>query len=118
MFLKIDKKVLITVIVILILLILIIVAVYGSMNKANAPQIENSIGGTNIEVSQEPVLENEEGVQSGIQVQAEGEAGGGTLFICEDKCGDGICQEEDPGCAQAGSCICAETAEDCPADCQ
>lgn len=39
----------------------------------------------------------------------------GAVPLCEDLCGDGICQEV---VCLAGGCPCAETAATCPADCQ
>ena len=35
--------------------------------------------------------------------------------VCEDLCGDGVCQEV---VCQAIGCPCAETPENCPADCR
>jgi hypothetical protein len=43
------------------------------------------------------------------------------LFICADKCGDGVCQTSDPNCGESDSnlnCICPETQQECPQDCQ
>jgi hypothetical protein len=45
--------------------------------------------------------------------------GGGTLTICQDKCGDGICQAKDATCPSGDlNCACAETKQECPQDCK
>lgn len=41
----------------------------------------------------------------------------GSLIICADKCGDGICQISNEDCGEI-DCICLETPQDCPKDCQ
>ncbi|MBI2054011.1 MAG: hypothetical protein HYT36_01635 [Candidatus Staskawiczbacteria bacterium] len=40
------------------------------------------------------------------------------LSICQDKCGDGVCQAEESECDKGMNCICKETKEECPADCK
>jgi len=130
MFSKIDKKVLIVSAVCLIIVLLAVVLIFRSFSPGT-PEIQNSVGGTNTsepenqstQSSDQPAVQetNESSqVQSetGIRVEAQAENGGGTLFMCEDKCGDGVCQADDPNCAQTGSCVCAETADDCPQDCK
>ena len=52
---------------------------------------------------------------SGITVEGEGSGG---LVACRDLCDDGICQKTDPQCKYDLNCICAETPQDCPADCK
>lgn len=53
-------------------------------------------------------------------VQAQGEGGFGTLSVCVDKCGDGICQKTDSTCGKDNNlnCICPETHQGCPHDCK
>jgi hypothetical protein len=41
----------------------------------------------------------------------------GSLLICADKCGDGICQISNENCGEI-DCICLETPQDCPQDCK
>jgi len=121
MFSKIDKKVLTVSVIILVLVFLIAIAFYNNLNKINAPQVENSVGGANtLAPAENQITQPEQQVQTaqpGIQVEIEGENGGGSLSVCEVKCGDGVCQKEGDGC-DAGVCICAETAKDCPEDCK
>lgn len=40
------------------------------------------------------------------------------FYVCKDECGDGICQPAGTVCKDQLSCICAETAQDCPQDCR
>mgnify|MGYP001583539405 FL=1 len=57
---------------------------------------------------------NENSAQT-VQVQTEETGGGGTLTICELRCGDNVCQLES-STELAG--VCAETKTDCPQDCK
>lgn len=51
-------------------------------------------------------------------VKAVGTSGGGTLTVCSDWCGDGICQSTYQYCQNNDlNCICLESHADCPADC-
>ena len=60
-----------------------------------------------------PVLELE---NNGIEIQG---GGGGSLTICGDKCGDGICQSTVSDCKEGSpNCVCIESKNDCPQDCK
>ena len=67
---------------------------------------------------------NSAGVGTQVELQTQGVKaqsanGGGTLSICLDKCGDGICQAQDTTCKSGDlNCICPETHASCPADCK
>lgn len=66
---------------------------------------------------------NTEEEESGLEIigspQAEIETTQGVgLFVCVDKCGDGVCQLSDPECEDNLNCVCGETKEECPADCR
>ncbi len=54
---------------------------------------------------------------SGVKAQGSGQ---GTLMICSDRCGDGVCQAvADPKCPSGDfECVCLETKSDCPVDCK
>jgi hypothetical protein len=104
-FSKIDKKVL-TIIIILLVILLAIFCFYKYMANQKL-DVRSTAGGVNIE--------NIEIEQGGAQIEG-GDAGG--LTICLDKCGDGLCQKTDPQCQNSLNCICPESNEDCPQDCQ
>lgn len=56
-----------------------------------------------------------------IEIQAvSGEnASEGSLIICVDKCGDGVCQNEETVCEGGNlNCVCVETMINCPQDCK
>lgn len=40
------------------------------------------------------------------------------LFICLDKCGDGVCQTADLLCTDKLNCPCVESRDNCPSDCK
>ena len=115
-----------------IVLVLVVVILAGGVyawkaSSAKPAKVENSIGGTNTEIKQpeQPKVQPEQPkapAKTGTQIEvggvkAESETGQGSLNICLDKCGDGICQKEDKDCA-GGTCVCAEAHEDCPEDCK
>lgn len=86
----------------------------NSANEQNQPKTENPPDnsgnqGNPLQVELE---------QGGIK--AEGTDGGGSLSVCSDKCGDGVCQQPDPTCDINNSmnCTCPETPQDCPQDCK
>lgn len=107
-FTKIDKKVLVILIVVLVVAVILGFSFYkyfisrglGVKNAAkdNAPQVQ----------------------LNGLDVKAEGQNGGGTLSVCVDECGNGVCQQTDLSCGSGSdlNCICAESAKDCPEDCK
>ncbi len=73
------------------------------------------------EIQQNSSLQNivPQNQDSSVSIKAEGQNGGGTLTVCLDKCGDGICQTVDKNCTgDSFSCVCKETKEECPKDCK
>lgn len=114
MFTKIDKKVLIILVVALVIILLAGFAVYKYFvgAKTEAPAADNNSIQNN---NSQPQVQIQAG---GIQI--EGDNGGGTLSVCMDKCGDGICQKTDPNCGEGDNlnCICPETLQECPQDCK
>ncbi len=118
-FTKMNKKVLIVSIVFLAVLLIAGFFFYKYLNQL-PESVENSNEGASTENlsgdqnDNVPQFQIEEG---GIGVQAEN--GGGSLTVCLDKCGDTICQETDMECEGEGNlnCVCPETPEECPQDC-
>ena len=52
-------------------------------------------------------------------IDATSDHGQGTLTICKDECGNGICQSSPVQCpADDINCICIESITECPADCK
>lgn len=116
-FSKIDKKILIALVVILAVIIIAGCFVYKYLVNLGS-SVENSIGGTNTE----NIQQLDQGTGDNIQVtpdgiQADGTNGGGTLTVCSDKCGDGVCQTSDPECNDL-NCTCVEDPQECPQDCK
>jgi hypothetical protein len=117
MFTKIDKKILIILIIALVIILMAGFFVYRHLNF-NETKVENSTGGAQTEA---PVPEQNQVEIQPESIQAEGNGGEPMLSICVDKCGDGTCQKEDPGCGEPGgnlNCICLESLQDCPQDCE
>jgi len=130
MFSKIDKKVLIWLVAALVVAALIGIAAYKQL-LGNAGDVQNSTGGASTENTNQG---NNENLQNESRqnlpdieldlgdVQVEGGAGSGSggLTICLDKCGDGICQTRDLDCDYNSSlnCVCPETPQECPQDCE
>jgi len=102
-----NKK---TLIVVIIVLVIAFLAVAGVMlfkySKNLASQNEE----------QTDIIDNPIDL-SGIEVEG-GEPSG--LIICQDNCGDGICQKPNEPCENNDrlNCSCAETPQDCPQDCK
>ncbi|MCX6718465.1 MAG: hypothetical protein NTY81_02585 [Candidatus Staskawiczbacteria bacterium] len=122
-FSKLDKKVLIILIALVVVILLAGFAIYKYTGNSGI-KTQNSAGGAQTQTEQTP--ENSSAGQDNaiisapqVQIQAQGENGGGSLSICVDKCGDGVCQKTDPNCdANNLSCICPETLKECPQDCK
>jgi len=94
-FSNIDKKVLVTLFILILALILVGFFVYKQI--ANPLPVELKSG----------------------DVEFQSETGSGTLTVCTYECGNGLCQIDDPVCLDDSlSCICPETPENCPQDCQ
>ena len=105
MFTKIDKKVLIIGAAFLILLLLGGFFVYKYLT-----QIRTEAGNVN-----DGVNTNNENTTPGIEINGENEGG---LFICSDKCGDGICQQTAEEECDNLNCTCKEDKQECPQDCK
>ena|SRR3989344_6468722 len=116
MFSKIDKKVLSILIVVVALALL---AGFAGYKYVVSPKInvENKAGGADTEAveNQNPqVITN-----PNIEIETSGQSGGGTLMVCTDQCGNGICQPANPECVNdASKCTCAEDIQSCPEDCK
>jgi flagellar basal body-associated protein FliL len=118
---KIDKKILIALIVILAVILIAGFFVYQYFNNIDF-NVENSIGGTNTENVSQQLNKNTKDNTPQVQVtadgiRAEGASGEGTIIVCSDKCGDGICQITEPECNDL-NCACFESVQECPQDCK
>ncbi len=114
MFSKIDKKVLVIAAVVLALVALAGIGIYRQFMQ-NQVDIQNFAGGAS---TQNPDQNSDDG-QAQIELITTDQPNSGGLTICKDECGNGTCQIEDPDCPEEPSmnCICSETKENCPADC-
>jgi hypothetical protein len=107
------------------ILILIIVAVFAAsmlgykylnIDKNSVSNVQNSQGGINTE-QQDASKDIQVQIDQG-GIKAEGSSGGGgSITVCQDKCGDGICQMGDSKCSGL-SCVCPETTQTCTQDCR
>ena len=104
MFSTLDKKIITILVIVLVLLFLICFAAYEYFNPSKG-NVENSVGGANTQAGN-------------IQIEAQGTNGEGMLVVCQDKCGDSVCQEYDPNNPNSLGQICAENKEYCPQDCK
>ena len=121
MFSKIDKKVLIVSGAIIVAILLVVFAVY-KYSANSGTEVQNITGGAQTEV-QSPTDQSSNIPQVQIEaggIQTEGGSGQGMLTVCMDKCGDGVCQETDPNCGENSNlnCVCPETPQECPQDCE
>ena len=92
------------------------VFVPGLEDNATEPEIvkENNSAGNNAEGQPANPGDDFQVQVSGVKAE-----GGGSISICFDKCGDGICQPENTSCNPSSTnCICPETPEECPEDCK
>jgi len=111
----INKKVVIALVVVLAVVAVAVFLIfkYTSSPRETAPQdfagAVNS-GNKNSEPESQVNIE-------GMEVETEGGSSGGGLIVCLDKCGDGICQKSDSAC-EGMNCVCPETPQECPQDCQ
>lgn len=124
-----NKKYLITTIIVIVFLVL---SFSGYLLIIKKPvKVENSVGGANIESGNKATQQTQPKVVTptpNVQVQvdaggvkASGSTGKGTFTVCQDKCGDNICQTTDPSCGKDSnnlSCVCPETKSNCPEDCK
>lgn len=123
MFAKTDKKIVIISLVALVLILgpVFIIYKYVFLGKKDL----NSNYNTTIQqrISQTPQENNPlkiEAPQVKLQNPAIQTQKKGSLMICADKCGDGICQKAGQVCPEGDNfnCACAETSSDCPQDCK
>ena len=118
MFTKIDKKILIVLI-----LVLAVILIAGFLFYKYLNQLPESVKNSNDGASTENLSGDQNNNVPQFQIEqggigAQGENGGGSLTVCSDKCGDNICQKTDPECEDNSlNCVCPETVEDCPQDC-
>lgn len=120
-----NKKIFTYLVIITIIIVAVIFFVYQYMVNKNI-EVENYTGGISTE-NQSSQIQNDDGTQEVpgdlddsniIDIQAEGDNGGGTFSVCLDKCGDGVCQTSSAGCQDGLNCTCIETPQDCSQDCQ
>lgn len=103
MFSKIDKKILAALIIILVVVILAGVVACIKLAQ-DSGGVQDLTGGAMFNLD-------------GVQVENDGGAGG--MIICSDRCGDDVCHIQDSDCPEGNmNCICPETPEECPQDCQ
>lgn len=114
-FSKIDKKVIAVSVIILAVVLIGVVLIYGFV--AGKPgDIKNLTGGAKVEQNNnanEAAPQVEVGT-GGVTIEGDNNTG---LLICSDKCGDGICQNENVVCDNL-NCACFEDTELCPQDCE
>ena len=117
-----SKKVLITFIIVLIVALVVAFGVYNYLFVTKT-KVENKSGGVNTQTQENKEINSSsnqsiETYLKNTAIQAQGINGGGTLAICLDKCGDGVCQKTDSNCKGNDlNCTCSEAYQDCPQDC-
>lgn len=85
----------------------------GATSETEAPSETGAINATNEGSAIEEIPQIE------VQAVSGEESGGGSLIICVDKCGDGVCQKTDSACERGNlNCVCLESPTDCPQDCK
>ena len=99
MFTKIDKKILIISIIAFVAILLIGFLVYRNL----------SFGGAKVESNNS---------SSQVEIETKGTNNKGTITVCVDECGNGVCQKVNPYCADNLNCVCEETPQECPQDCK
>lgn len=86
--------------------------------QSNKPSALNSIGGAGAELQeQKPDIKPDSGNTNNPQNNNQGQPQP-MFYVCQDKCGDGVCQPAGTICNNQLNCPCAETKEDCPQDCK
>jgi len=108
-----------------VLLIVVLIALIGGFSLyeyvfAPSEELPNNINETPIETPVEQ--SNGNSVEDNLQIDSNNgiEVNGGNnggLFICSDKCGDGICQAAQEKCDSI-NCTCVENVSECPQDCK
>ena len=106
-----TKKIILGVVVV----ILLVLAGLAVNKYVSAPVdgVKNSDNTQTIEA--QPSQNTDENKSAAGKVEVKTQGGGGTLTICELRCGDDVCQLES-STELAG--VCAETKTDCPQDCK
>lgn len=128
MFTKIDKKVLIVAIVVLLLVLGVVFFAYTYLvsgkkdlnsNNSQATQQQTIQAPQDNTQENNPIIEELEKPQIQFQNPTIGTQEKGSLMICADKCGDGICQKAGEVCPENDhlNCACGETIQECPQDC-
>jgi len=116
-FSKIDKKVLIWLVIALVVILLIGIGIFRYISKSGI-EVQDSAGGIKTEALGTDNNTSQLQIQAG-DVQVEGNNGGGTLTVCADECGDGVCQKDNICDVNNNlNCICSETPQECPQDCK
>ena len=113
-----DKKILYTIGAIIIILIVAGVAyfMYWNNQGSNVP-LNNAV--SNTESSNTATQTQPTTVDAGVTIKSVNSGTSGSITVCSDKCGDNICQKTDTSCTPGSlNCICAESHQDCPADCK
>ncbi len=109
------KKNIIILTVVVILVIIASLVWYFTMPKFSG-QLNPS---PSVEASSTPSPSPSPSPTSGASIQIKTEGNVGSLLICSDQCGDGICQKTDPNCKNGNlNCICPETKDNCSQDCK
>jgi hypothetical protein len=112
-----DKKFLAISLIVIVLILLAGFGIYQYIAGSTA-NVQNSAGGAQTEnnaVINTPQIQ----IQAG-GIEAQGESDGGSLTICMDQCGNGVCQQTNTTCSGDNNlnCICQENVQDCPQDCK
>lgn len=121
-FSKIDKKILLTAVIVLFLFLVFGLLIFK--NTKNDLSVQNTTGGINTENKPVQTINgNTDGIkavngQAKIEQINNNSKTTGVIIVCQDKCGDGVCQPAGTICPDKLNCICAETKADCPQDCK
>jgi len=124
MFLKMDKKILITLIIVLVTILLAVFLFYKYIGSI-VIEVENTAGGSNTEMQLEQQSSGDEDITDlmpEIEVQANSDSNDAEmLIVCLDKCGDSICHDTEKEWQQEdknSNSICPENPQECPQDCK
>ena len=119
-----SKKSVTIIVVLIVLTAAIAFVVYEYMTAGTAKSLQNGNQANQaLEIpaelkNEKPISQKNATVQVG-GIKAQGSSGQGTLIICSDTCGDGVCSNAVPVCKEGDfNCICAESHESCPVDCK
>ncbi|MEK7664914.1 MAG: hypothetical protein AAB361_02110 [Patescibacteria group bacterium] len=122
MFLKTDKKILIMLVVIILVSLLagVFIFKYLKETREKIQEYSKEEATGDQEELDENFLQPQEEEQPSFEVEISNPEAGAKpgFFICQDKCGDGVCQISGQECQEEMNCACLETKEECPADCK